>query len=220
MEDVQMCAIVVALVALVRAQWPQIDGKAFVFGIAVVVGEALVWLNGGSVETWRATTIRGLIIALTAAGGMQALAYAGRKVGQSIPPPRGFSAVSSLLTVSAACAVAVLIGLLCGGCAGSFEEARLAGRTPAALQTRAQQPSDYCQSLDGKQMAWHAVAAGAGALSGASGLTAIPVGGDARIGLIAGSVTLSAGAALAVVLADSASTSWARACSEQPAGVR
>lgn len=168
----------------------------------LVLGPALdSWSNGG--EIWK-TALTGLFAFLPT------LLNVIVSTTRSIPPPKGGPIGLALLSIT----------LALSGCAGSFEEARLAGRTPAVVRARASQPSDYCSSLDGKQMVWHAVAAGAGALSGASGLTAIPVGGDARVGLIAGSVTLSATAALAVVLADAASTAWARDCAEQPAGVR
>jgi hypothetical protein len=119
MEDVQMVAVVVALVALVRAQWPAIDGKAFVFAIAVVLGEAVVWLVGGSLAAWRATTIHGLVIALTAAGGMQALSYAAGKIGGDKPPPtlpsaRGFASIRALAAASIVGIAVVLVGCLGG----------------------------------------------------------------------------------------------------------
>jgi hypothetical protein len=122
--------------------------------------------------------------------------------------------------VSAKLAPLSLLSLVAlAGCAGSFEEARIAGRAQRSAQSGGTvnltaPPSDYCVSLDSRQSTWHAVAAGAGVLAGTAGLVSIPVDGDARTGLAVGSVALATVGAAAIVVADLASVSWARDCSE------
>jgi hypothetical protein len=110
----------------------------------------------------------------------------------------------------------LLLLLMIVGCAGSFEEAKLAGRTPEAIKIRVMQPSDYCASLDSKHATWQAIGVGSGVLAGASGLTSIPVkGDDLKLGLAIGSVAFATLGATAAIIADRASTSWARDCSER-----
>jgi len=82
--DVQLTAMVVAMVAMVRAQFPKVDGKAYVFAVALLVAVGLSFLFGG--QTIRETVVHGIVVALTATGGMQAVGYLGDKVrGQDAP---------------------------------------------------------------------------------------------------------------------------------------
>lgn len=98
--------------------------------------------------------------------------------------------------------------LLSTGCAGSFEEARAPKRVGAAPP-----PSARCITLDDRHAFWGGTGKFSAALSGASGLSTIPIEDDrARIGLAAGSAVFAAVAVGAGFIAEAASESWAREC--------
>lgn len=101
--------------------------------------------------------------------------------------------------------------LLLLGCAGSFEEAKIAGR---GVKLGAPPPSPECVALDGAHRDWSSVAAGAAVLSGASGIASIPDydSKELRIGLAAGAAVSATVAAVAVKRSDSFGESWARQC--------
>ena len=114
----------------------------------------------------------------------------------------------------AACVVLVLVMLFLGGCAGRFEEARIAGRA-ARLQAPAAPPTPYCLSLDSEHRTWDAIAKGGAVIAGAEGLAAIPIDDKTgRIVLAGGTVLAAAVTAVAVAVSDGAATSWARDCSQ------
>ena len=110
------------------------------------------------------------------------------------------------------------------GCAGSFEIAKLAGAqdrgvtrtqvTYKAGETPAVTPDPKrCQSLDERHMVWSSLAKAGAAVTGAAGLTTIPVEDTgARIGIAVGAVVVGAFTAAAITVADSAAESWSREC--------
>lgn len=100
--------------------------------------------------------------------------------------------------------------LLLSGCAGSFEEARVAGQG-----IRLGTPSE-CQAYDDGHRNWSAVEKAAGLLAGGSGLASIPLGDkeDLRIGLAAGAVGAASVSVFAAVQADGFAKDWARECSK------
>jgi hypothetical protein len=220
-NDVQMVAMIVALVSLVRTQWPQINGKAYVFGLASVFGIGLAALLDQGAG-WREIVTHGLVDALTAAGGMQAIAYGASKI------TGGLLFVLALGASQTAC-----LGL------GSFEEARLAGvkdrvsahakaagmneadaRQWSAMAAATATPSEYCAGLDGKQMVLHALAVGAGVLSAGSGIPALALSSDrddVKRGLAVGTIIAATASAVLVLWADNVSTAWVRDCSQEGA---
>ena len=112
-----------------------------------------------------------------------------------------------------AAAFGFLFGLVAftPGCAGSFEEAKLAGR-----QTVGAAPPDaeHCRGLDREHRNWGAAAVGAGALAGVSGL-AVYLGPDddkARLAIAGAGLGFTALAGFSKFEADGAATSWARDC--------
>ena len=111
-------------------------------------------------------------------------------------------------------AIGLLGALTLTGCAGTFEEARLAG-APASAPA-APSPADvaYCRDLDSSRTTWGAVAKGSAALAGASGLATLPV--DSERGRLAlGGATLAVGAVsvVAVYVSESKGAAWVRDCS-------
>ena len=107
----------------------------------------------------------------------------------------------------------ILISLLITtSCAGSFEMARLS-RPVAASVT----PEDRarCQSLDNKRR-WESVASTVGvALSGASGISAIPVDNDtARVSLLIGSGVIAAVSVVLAKFSDDDAVQWAKECGQ------
>jgi hypothetical protein len=109
---------------------------------------------------------------------------------------------------------AALVLLSLGGCAGSFEEARLAGLQARTAAKVAVFPSERCVSLDNQHRTWGGVAKVSAVLAGAQGLSTIPVEDKtARIGLAAGTAVTAAAAAGAQYVSESAAESWARECS-------
>jgi hypothetical protein len=83
--EIQLTAIVVALVAAFRDQFPAINGKVYVFGVATLIGEALCFLVGG--DSVRNIIQHGIVIAMTAAGGMQVVGYHADKVAAAAAIP-------------------------------------------------------------------------------------------------------------------------------------
>jgi len=122
--EIQLTAIVVALVAAFRDQFPQINGKVYVFGIAVLIGEALCFLVGG--DSVRNIIQHGIIIAMTAAGGMQVVGYHADKsaaasipvtVETTLPPPSKVPSLGPQRGLARASAIlwANVVGLLVAG---------------------------------------------------------------------------------------------------------
>lgn len=100
-SEAQLVLIVAALVAAVREQFPKIDGKAFVLGLAIVVSEALCFLIGG--DTVRNIIQHGILIALTTAGGMHVVGYHATKAAEgqrlSMPPAPRMPSIKPLAGV-------------------------------------------------------------------------------------------------------------------------
>ncbi len=112
------------------------------------------------------------------------------------------------------CTVVLLMG-----CAGSFEEARLGGRSYRQSRQLSgldpQTPSGIdCAAWDRRHVYWQGLGTTFGALGGASGLGSIAVKDDEwRLGLQIGSVTSAAIALGAEVVAREAENEWIRYCS-------
>jgi len=124
-------------------------------------------------------------------------------------------------------AAGVVVAILLTGCASQLEEAKLAGRAyrhaePAAtsgLMKVATPPSAYCKTVDDRHSLWVGIAAVSGALSGASGISVIPIPDDQeklRLGVAAGVVVFGALAVTAAEMSGLAATAWARDCAEAP----
>jgi hypothetical protein len=105
------------------------------------------------------------------------------------------------------------------GCAGSFELARHGGQAERVTLSAAGvpvTPADraHCEAIDGRRQVWSALAKGGAALTGGSGLSAIPVDDPgARAAIAAGAVAIGAFTAAAIAVADGAGAEWARECS-------
>lgn len=114
--------------------------------------------------------------------------------------------------------LALLLVLPLVGCAGSFEEAKMAGNhaTPGTTTVTAETvPSEYCRSLDSTHRTAGLFGKGAAVLSGGAGLSTIATSDkDARLGLAIGSVSAGAVAAGAIFFSEAAANSWARDCSK------
>jgi hypothetical protein len=107
----------------------------------------------------------------------------------------------------------LLLVALTAGCAGSFEEARIAGLKSRAPTVTATPSSDQCLAYDSGHRTWDAVAKGAAVLAGAQGLGQIPVDTrSARIGLAVGTAVAATCAVAAESLASGYAESWARDC--------
>lgn len=97
-----------------------------------------------------------------------------------------------------------LFGLTSVGCAGSFEETRMAGvKTRAADPKIAAATPQRCESLSDAARLEGALAKGGAVLTGASGIATWPVEGDAQVGLAIASGVLAAGTATVLYLHES-----------------
>jgi len=108
--------------------------------------------------------------------------------------------------------VAATLLLLVSGCAGSFEESRLAGLNP---QARASAPpqTERCRSLDDQHRWLGGVAKGSAFLAGASGIATWPVDNErAELGLAIGAGVMGATAVTAEYLSSEAESAWVREC--------
>lgn len=79
--NVEMAAVVVALVAALRDKFPKIDGF-LVLLVSMATGVGLSYLAGGTDH--RTIITRGILVAMAASGAMKALAYHAEK-SQPIP---------------------------------------------------------------------------------------------------------------------------------------
>ena len=105
----------------------------------------------------------------------------------------------------------VFVGLSQTACTASFEEARLSGaKTTSATATR---DDATCQAIDRRHRIWGGIEYGALAVTGASGLSTIPVENDTgRTALAISAVVFAATAAVSKFENDEASRSWAEQC--------
>jgi hypothetical protein len=81
MNDTQLTASVIALTALLRSRSPRIQGL-WVPLVALAFGALLSVL--ASPGSFREALVHGLVVALSAVGGMSAISYAGTKVGAAL----------------------------------------------------------------------------------------------------------------------------------------
>lgn len=149
-----------------------------------------------------AALLAGLVAGLEAIGVYHAVG----KVRKSMAPssPDTLRAGSALLCLLALAAIT--------GCAGSFEEAKLAGVSPQA-RAAAAPPSARCMSLDNQHRVWGAVGKGTAVLAGAEGLSTIVTDNEKlQTGLAIGALATGAISATAVYVSEDAATSWAREC--------
>lgn len=112
----------------------------------------------------------------------------------------------------------VLLAFLLSGCGAQLESQRGARIAAAKVSTAAPgstRDAARCASLDDQQRLWGGVGKGAAFGAGAAGVSTIPVEDNgARIAIAATSVGLGVIATTALFIADGASASWARECSE------
>ncbi len=95
MTELQLTAAVVLVVARLRAQFPKLDGAAYVLGLSTVLAITLELLVGWGDASVRVLVLKGIGVAVGASGGMQALAYhaeksaaaTGQAVLESMRPP-------------------------------------------------------------------------------------------------------------------------------------
>jgi hypothetical protein len=114
--------------------------------------------------------------------------------------------------VKAALSFCALLAVVLFGCAGSFEEAKLGGRTGVIA---APTPTPYCVSLDDGHRLWGGVAKGAAVLAGAEGLSAIPIEDKTtRVILLSTGAAIAVVGGVAVYVAEDYAAAWARTCSQ------
>jgi len=105
--------------------------------------------------------------------------------------------------------------LLTTGCAGSFEEAKVAGMHDRGLIGAAPPPTERCITLDDRRQFYGGFAKGTAFVGGGSGLAALPIPEDKkeiRVGLAVGGLGMVAIAITAQTIADAASGSWVEEC--------
>ena len=154
-------------------------------------------------DTVGAALVAALVAGLEAIG----IYHAAGKVRRSVAPP-GAKTVAGAGVVSLCCLMLIV------GCAGSFEESRLAGLDPQARAAAAPR-SERCMSLDDAHRTWGAIGKGTAVLAGAEGVATWPVkSDDAKIGLAIGAGVTAAVAATAVYVSEDYGTTWARECSQ------
>jgi len=104
----------------------------------------------------------------------------------------------------------LLLVLSLGGCAGSFEESRLAGG-----KLRAAPPSARCIALDDSHRTWGGIAKGTAFAAGSAGIGTIPVGdATTRLSVAIGAAVLGTAAAASVFVSEDYATTWARECGQ------
>lgn len=116
--------------------------------------------------------------------------------------------------------IALVFALFAIHCAGSFEMARMS-RTPAptarvtAIGASSTMSPVDCAALDSKRR-WETIAAqGGAALSGAGGLSSIPVDDDkARVAILITSGVIAAVSVVVGKFADDDGNLWARECGQ------
>lgn len=116
----------------------------------------------------------------------------------------------------------LLLALPVLGCAGSLNQAQregIAARRGVALGAVGVAPSERCEALDRQRRDWGAVAAGGLVLTGASGLSALPVEhlperyrGPAHYGAATSAVLAAAVTAYALHQETGLAEAWAQEC--------
>jgi hypothetical protein len=103
-----------------------------------------------------------------------------------------------------------LSALLVAGCAGTFEEAKLAGINRAVPVSDV----EYCRELDSSRITWGAIAKGSLLAASASGISMIPVESKtAEIAIASGVVAFGTLGVSAIVVSEGKGEAWARDCS-------
>jgi hypothetical protein len=115
-------------------------------------------------------------------------------------------------------AVVLVLALSTVGCAGSFEEAKIAGLQSRGLIGAKPQPTERCITLDDRRQFYGGTAKGTALLGGASGLAALPFDSDdpdgkkIKISLAVGGLIMGGIAITAQTIGDGASKSWVAEC--------
>ena len=175
--------------------------------------------------SWRVALALAAYAALTAGAAAIGLVHVTKRVtgsgadggvtatGDAAPPAAD---TPSTLRSGAVGLVFVALGLLgaltLSGCAGTFEESRLAGAPAAAAPS----PADvaYCRDLDSSRTTWGAVAKGSAALAGTSGIGALEVEGrDAQLAVAGAALGVGTLAVVAVYVSEAQGAAWVRDCS-------
>jgi hypothetical protein len=148
--------------------------------------------------------------------GSQVTVLVGKLLAILMPPatPEQMAARrSSRPPVGLACLTFLGVALLLGGCAGSFETSKAAGRSLRPMAAPAVPPSAYCLHVDNAHRDWTSAAALSGSLAGVSGIAAIPIKDDTiKTVAIGTAVGAAAFDAFAGIEGDSYGQAWARDC--------
>lgn len=119
-------------------------------------------------------------------------------------------------------AVGLTLALAVSGCAGSLEASKKTA--PKATLKAGVTLSDYCLGLDNGARTWGAIGKGAVALSGATGISTLPVPDtdkNLRLALVTTSTVIAAVGVVALFVQDSETSDWARDCAGvAPAGAK
>lgn len=152
------------------------------------------------------------------AGGATS-SYVGPKADRPEAPPYSTKMVAYPALVVAAFAIA-LTTMLCG-CAGSLEASKRT--TPKTSMAVGVTLSGYCIGLDNGSRTWGAIAKGAVALSGAGGISTLPIPDTdkgARLAVLSASAGIAALGVVALFVQDSDTSAWARDCATSAPGAR
>lgn len=192
------------------------------FGLTFLLN--LVLGKKSQIDAWCETRprISGLLKLTRGLGLDPWLALQGLSLVVAKKLPTAYAALAERLArVLAGAAVALLLA----GCAGSFEEARLAGiqshhatasqgTTGAAATTAATRDDATCQAIDRRHQLWGGVEYGGLALTGVSGIGTIPTTSDSgRVTLAIGTVLFATATAVAKYEDGLATDAWAQQCS-------
>lgn len=118
--------------------------------------------------------------------------------------------LQTIVAPTVALALVATLGASTSACAGSFEEAKLAG-----MKVRATPPSSRCVSLDNAHRTWGGIAKGAAFAAGASGIGSIPLGDEtSRVAVAASGAAIGTVAAVSVFVSEDYAAAWARECGQ------
>ena len=116
--------------------------------------------------------------------------------------------------------VACVLASVTSGCAGSLEEAKLAGRAyrPLVAKTGTTPDGVDCVSIDRAHIVWDGTAKVAAFLASGEGIAMIPIHDEgARVGLAVGVIGAGAVAILAESFSVGLATEWAKYCADNGA---
>jgi hypothetical protein len=73
--DVELVGVVAGIIAMLRKQWPQIDGLKLVLPLAALIAFAVCYVAQGIGTAWQPAALRALRIAAGALGGVSLMTY-------------------------------------------------------------------------------------------------------------------------------------------------